>query len=105
MAEKDGSWRPWLMLAPAVTTVTLLLVVPVCFIVVYSFWLRSAAGGHVRVGLEDSLTDGRGRALAPSNAHQVGRIRRILEEMGFAVASPAEARAMLDLKGAGRVGF
>ena len=47
MAEKDGSWRPWLMLAPAVTTVTLLLVMPVCFIIVYSFWLRSAAGGEI----------------------------------------------------------
>lgn len=62
-------------------------------------------GGNVRVGLEDSLTDGKGRSLAPDNAHQVARIRRILEEMGFTVAAPHEARAMLDLKGGGRVAF
>ncbi|MEX0957516.1 MAG: 3-keto-5-aminohexanoate cleavage protein [Rhizobiaceae bacterium] len=62
-------------------------------------------GGNVRVGLEDSLTDGAGRDLAPDNAHQVARIRRILEEMGFAVASPEEARAMLNLKGGDRVAF
>ena len=67
--------------------------------------MGAVMGGHVRVGLEDSLTDGASRALAPGNAHQVGRIRRILEEMGFGIASPEEARAMLDLKGADRVGF
>lgn len=62
-------------------------------------------GGNVRVGLEDSLTDGAGRELAPDNAHQVARIRRILQEMGFAIALPDEARAMLDLKGGDRVAF
>lgn len=62
-------------------------------------------GGNVRVGLEDSLTDGAGRGLAPDNAHQVARIRRILEEMGMTVASPSQARAMLDLKGGDRVAF
>jgi len=58
----------------------------------------------VRVGLEDSLWDGPGQ-LARSNADQVARIRRILDELGIAVATPAEARAMLKLKGADRVGF
>lgn len=62
-------------------------------------------GGHVRVGLEDSLTDGAGRDLAPDNAHQVARIRRILKELGFRVATPAEAREALALKGADRVAF
>jgi uncharacterized protein (DUF849 family) len=62
-------------------------------------------GGNVRVGLEDSLADGAGRDLAPDNAHQVARIRRILEEMGFEIASATEARAMLTLKGADRVAF
>lgn len=62
-------------------------------------------GGNVRVGLEDSLTDGAGRALAPDNAHQIARIRRILEEMGFDIAAPEEARARLALKGGDQVAF
>jgi uncharacterized protein (DUF849 family) len=55
-------------------------------------------GGNVRVGLEDSLYIGRGK-LAASNAEQVTKIRRILEELGFEIATPAEARAILALKG------
>jgi uncharacterized protein (DUF849 family) len=55
-------------------------------------------GGNVRVGLEDSLFIERGR-LAASNAEQVHKIRRILAEMGSEPATPAEARAMLGLKG------
>jgi uncharacterized protein (DUF849 family) len=61
-------------------------------------------GGNVRVGLEDSLYIGRGQ-LAKSNAEQVAKIRRILEELSLEVASPAEARATLRLKGGDRVGF
>jgi uncharacterized protein (DUF849 family) len=61
-------------------------------------------GGHVRVGLEDSLYLGRGR-LARSNAEQVACIRRILGELSLEVAILDEARAMLDLKGRGSVGF
>src|SRR5262245_280199 len=61
-------------------------------------------GGNVRVGLEDSLYIARGQ-LAKSNAEQVAKIRRIVEELGHAIASPADARAMLGLKGADRVGF
>ena len=61
-------------------------------------------GGHVRVGLEDSLFIERG-VLATSNAQQVTKVRRIIEEMGHAVATPDEARAMLGLKGADRVEF
>ncbi len=61
-------------------------------------------GGNVRVGLEDSLYIGKGR-LASSNAEQVGKIRRILEELSLEIATPAEARAMLHLKGGDRVGF
>lgn len=67
--------------------------------------MGAVMGGNVRVGLEDSLTNGAGRDLAPDNAHQVARIRRILGEMGFSVANPDEARAMLDLKGGARVAF
>jgi uncharacterized protein (DUF849 family) len=62
-------------------------------------------GGNVRVGLEDSLSDGAGRSLAPDNAYQVARVRRILEEMGFEVATPEETRKRLGLKGADRVAF
>ena len=55
-------------------------------------------GGNVRVGLEDSLYLARGQ-LAPSNADQVRLIRSILESLGLEVASPAEVRASLGLKG------
>jgi uncharacterized protein (DUF849 family) len=55
-------------------------------------------GGHVRVGLEDSLFIGRGK-LAGSNAEQVLKIRRILEELGFEIATPSDARQILSLKG------
>ena len=61
-------------------------------------------GGHVRVGLEDSLFIERGE-LATSNAQQVEKIVRILREMGHDPATPAEARAMLDLKGGDRVEY
>jgi uncharacterized protein (DUF849 family) len=61
-------------------------------------------GGNVRVGLEDSLFIGRGK-LASTNAEQVAKIRRIIEELGHECATPDEARAMLGLKGADRVGF
>lgn len=61
-------------------------------------------GGNVRVGLEDSLLIGRGE-LAPDNAAQVSKIRRVLEELGYEIATPAEAREMLDLKGADKVAF
>jgi uncharacterized protein (DUF849 family) len=59
-------------------------------------------GGNVRVGLEDSLFIGRGK-LAASNAEQVSKIRTILAELGLEPATPAEARAMLGLKGRDRV--
>jgi len=61
-------------------------------------------GANVRVGLEDSVYLGRGQ-LAPSNAAQVLKIRRILEELGLEVATPSEAREMLALKGAANVAF
>jgi uncharacterized protein (DUF849 family) len=55
-------------------------------------------GGHVRVGLEDSLWIGKGQ-LATSNDQQVAKIRRILVELGLDVATPDEARQILELKG------
>lgn len=61
-------------------------------------------GGHVRVGLEDSLYIGRGQ-LAASNAEQVEKVVRIVTEMGREVATPAEAREMLALKGGDAVKF
>jgi uncharacterized protein (DUF849 family) len=61
-------------------------------------------GGNVRVGLEDSLFIGRGK-LASSNAEQVAKIRRIVEELGHEVATPAEAREVLGLKGGDQVNF
>lgn len=64
----------------------------------------TALGGNVRVGLEDSLFIGRG-TLAGSNAEQVTKIRRIVEELGAEIATPDEAREMLGLKGAARTAF
>jgi uncharacterized protein (DUF849 family) len=61
-------------------------------------------GGNVRVGLEDNLTLGRGE-LAKSNADQVKKIRRIIEELGHSVATPDEARQRLWLKGIDRVKY
>jgi uncharacterized protein (DUF849 family) len=61
-------------------------------------------GGNVRVGLEDSLFIGKGK-LATSNAEQVSKIRHIIEELGLEIATPAEAREILALKGGDRVGF
>ena len=61
-------------------------------------------GGNVRVGLEDSLFLGRGQ-MAASNAEQVTKIRRLVEELGHEVATPAEARQMLALKGGDQVAF
>ncbi|MBR9763384.1 MAG: 3-keto-5-aminohexanoate cleavage protein [Rhodobacteraceae bacterium] len=61
-------------------------------------------GGHVRVGLEDSLFIRRG-ALAASNAEQVTKVRRILEDLGHEIATPDEAREILALKGGDKVGF
>jgi uncharacterized protein (DUF849 family) len=66
--------------------------------------IAAAMGGNVRVGLEDSLYLGRGQ-LAKSCAEQVRKIRRILEELSLEVATPAEARVMLGLKGRDAVNF
>ena len=66
--------------------------------------MSAILGGNVRVGLEDSLFAGKGK-LATSNAEQVTKIRRVLDELSFEIASPAEARAMLATKGGDNVGF
>jgi uncharacterized protein (DUF849 family) len=61
-------------------------------------------GGNVRVGLEDSLWLGRGQ-LAKSNAEQVSRIRAIVENLSLEIATPDEARELLQLKGGDAVAF
>ena len=66
--------------------------------------MSAVMGGNVRVGLEDSLWLGRGQ-LAKSNAEQVAKARRILEDLGLVVATPDDARQMLKLKGGRNVGF
>jgi uncharacterized protein (DUF849 family) len=66
--------------------------------------MAAAMGGNVRVGLEDSLWIGPGR-LAESNAQQVRQARQIIEGLGLEVATPAEAREILALKGGDKVGF
>jgi len=66
--------------------------------------IGATMGGNVRVGLEDSIYLGPGR-LAKSNAEQVSKIRKILEELSLEIATPAEARQMLKLKGGDQVAF
>jgi len=66
--------------------------------------MAASMGGHVRVGLEDSLWLGRGE-LAPSNASQVERVRQIIEGLGLEAATPDEAREILALKGGDKVAF
>ncbi len=66
--------------------------------------MAAAMGGNVRVGLEDSLWIGPGK-LAESNAQQVRLARQIIEGLGLEIASPDEAREILDLKGGDRVNF
>lgn len=61
-------------------------------------------GANVRVGLEDSLYIGKGK-LAQSNAEQVKAMRTVLEALSLEVASPREAREILQLKGADLVAF
>ncbi|MGL4494593.1 MAG: 3-keto-5-aminohexanoate cleavage protein [Beijerinckiaceae bacterium] len=64
----------------------------------------AAMGGNVRVGLEDSLWIRAGQ-LAKSNAEQVRAARQIIEGLGLEIASPDEAREILQLKGADKVNF
>ena len=66
--------------------------------------MAATMGGHVRVGLEDSLWLGRG-TFARSNAEQVLQVRRIIEGLGLEVATSDEARAILGLKGGDKVRF
>jgi uncharacterized protein (DUF849 family) len=69
--------------------------------------MSAAMGGHVRVGLEDSLwlgEAGKGR-LATSNAEQVTQARQLIEGLGLEIATPDEAREILQLKGREAVGF
>lgn len=66
--------------------------------------IAAALGGHVRVGLEDSLWAGPGK-MAESNAQQVRAARQIIEGLGHEIATPDEARELLALKGSDAVGF
>jgi len=66
--------------------------------------MAAAMGGNVRVGLEDSLWAGPGR-LAESNAEQVRLVRQVIEGLGLGIATPDEAREILNLKGGDQVAF
>lgn len=44
---KQKPFRPWLLLSPSLTAIFLMLVVPIAFVVVYSFWLRSPVGRDI----------------------------------------------------------
>jgi len=66
--------------------------------------LAAAMGGNVRVGMEDSLWAGPGK-MAESNAQQVTLVRQIIEGLGREIATPDEAREILELKGGDQVGF
>ena len=62
MEIRSAEARPWLLLSPALITITFLLVIPVLFILVYSFWLRTATGidqvGFYLANWREVLTDG-----------------------------------------------
>jgi uncharacterized protein (DUF849 family) len=66
--------------------------------------IGASMGANVRVGLEDSLWAGPGK-LAKSNADQVRIIRQVLEGLSLEVATPDEAREILQLKGGDQVAF
>lgn len=66
--------------------------------------MAASMGGNVRVGLEDSLWLGKGQ-LAKTNAEQVLKVREILEGLGLEIATPDEARQILQLKGVDQVNF
>ena len=66
--------------------------------------MSASMGGNVRVGLEDSLWIAKGE-LASSNAQQVRKVREILEGLGLEIATPDEAREILQLKGVSQVAF
>ncbi len=66
--------------------------------------MAAAMGGNVRVGLEDSLWAGPGK-LAESNAQQVRLARQIIEGLGLDIATPEDARGILELKGGDKVAF
>ena len=66
--------------------------------------MSAAIGGNVRVGLEDSLWIGKGK-LAESNSQQVRQVRQIIEGLGLEIATPEEARTILELKGGDKVAF
>ena len=61
-------------------------------------------GGHVRVGLEDNIFVKKGK-LAKSNAELVEKVVRIAAEFEPDIATPDEARKILNLKGKDKVGF
>ncbi len=61
-----------------------------------------AQGSHVRVGLEDSLWIGPGK-LAETNAQQVTKVREIIEGLSLEIATPDEAREILQLKGGDKI--
>ncbi len=44
---KNKSWKPWILLSPSLAAVFFLLVIPVCFVIVYSFWLRAPSGADI----------------------------------------------------------
>ncbi len=63
-----------------------------------------ALGGNVRVGMEDSLWSGPGR-LTKSNAEQVKLVRQMIEALGLEIATPDDAREILELKGGDKVNY
>ena len=73
-------------------------------VLLFGVTMGATMGANVRVGMEDSLWCGPGR-LAESNAEQVRKMRQVLEGLSLEVATPADARSMLQLKGGDNVNF
>ncbi|MGD9067646.1 MAG: ABC transporter permease, partial [Desulfobacterales bacterium] len=44
---KEKRWQPWILLSPSLSAIFLFMVVPICFIIVYSFWIRASTGADI----------------------------------------------------------
>lgn len=72
-----------------------------------ALWIAAMSvtmGGNVRVGMEDSVWAGPGKP-AESSAQQVRTARQVIEGLGLHLATPDDAREILQLKGADKVAF
>jgi len=44
---KGKRWQPWILLSPSLSAIFFFMVVPIGFIIVYSFWIRASTGADI----------------------------------------------------------